>query len=135
MLGHPGLREAVAAEWSGAYGGDIATENVAITQGCNQAFCAALATLAQAGDEVIIPVPWYFNHKMWMDMQGVKAVPLQCGQGMVPEAEAAAALITPRTRAIVLVSPNNPSGAEYPADTLAAFLDPVSYTHLRAHET
>lgn len=123
VLGHPGLREAVAAEWSRAYGGEIAAENVAITQGCNQAFCAALATLAQAGDEVIIPVPWYFNHKMWMDMQGVKAVPLQCGQGMVPDPDAAAALITPRTRAIVLVSPNNPSGAEYPADTLAAFLD------------
>lgn len=121
VLGNADLREAVAAEWTRAYGGAVGPQNVAITQGCNQAFCAALATLAGAGDEVIIPVPWYFNHKMWLDMSGVRAVPLACGQGMVPEADAAAALITPRTRAIVLVTPNNPSGAEYPAETVAAF--------------
>ena len=123
VLGHGDLREAVAARWSADYGGSVAPAQVAITQGCNQAFCAAIATLAGSGDEVIIPVPWYFNHKMWLDMQGVTAVPLACGQGMVPDAEAAAALISDRTRAIVLVSPNNPSGAEYPAETLRAFFD------------
>jgi len=121
VLGNPDLRESVAAEWSRAYAADVRPANVAITQGCNQAFCAAIATLAGAGDEVIIPVPWYFNHKMWLDMAGVRAVPLPCGPDMVPEAERAAALVTPRTRAIVLVTPNNPSGAEYPAETLAAF--------------
>ena len=123
VLGHPGLRAQLAADWTRAYGGAVTSDNVAITQGCNQAFCAALATLAAKGDEVIIPVPWYFNHKMWLDMQGVKAVPLACGQGMVPDLEAAAALITDRTRAIVLVSPNNPSGAEYPAEVIRAFFD------------
>ena len=111
----------MAEEWSRAYQGEVGAQNVAITQGCNQAFCAAIATLAGAGDEVIIPVPWYFNHKMWLDLCGVRAVPLQCGQDMVPDADAAAALVTPRTRAIVLVTPNNPSGAEYPAGTMAAF--------------
>ena len=79
--------------------------------------------LAGAGDEVILPTPWYFNHKMWLDMQGVAAVPLPAGPGLIPEAEAAARLITPRTRALVLVSPNNPGGVEYPAETLAAFRD------------
>ncbi|NCU20616.1 aminotransferase, partial [Candidatus Falkowbacteria bacterium] len=87
------------------------------------AFCAVMATLAGAGDEVILPAPWYFNHKMWLDMSGVKAVPLATGPGLIPEAAAAARLIGPRTRAIVLVSPNNPGGAEYPAETLAAFRD------------
>ncbi|MFZ5750360.1 MAG: aminotransferase [Pseudomonadota bacterium] len=123
VLGLPDLRAEVAAQWSAAYGGTILPAMVAITQGCNQAFCAIMATLAGAGDEVILPTPWYFNHKMWLDMQGVRAVPLPCGPGMVPEPEAAARLVGPRTRAIVLVSPNNPTGAEYPAEVLRAFRD------------
>ena len=123
VLGMGALREEIAAQWSVAYGGAIGPAQVAITQGCNQAFCAVMATLAGAGDEVILPTPWYFNHKMWLDMQGVQAVPLATGPGLIPDANAAAALITPATRAIVLVSPNNPGGVEYPAKTLRAFRD------------
>ncbi len=123
VLGLPALRAEIALQWSAAYGGVIGAAQVAITQGCNQAFCAVMATLAGAGDEVILPTPWYFNHEMWLTMQGVKAVPVPAGAGLIPEADAAARLITGRTRAIVLVSPNNPGGAEYPAQTLAAFRD------------
>ena len=123
VLGLPALRAEIAAQWSAQYGGQVTESQTAITQGCNQAFCAVMSTLAAAGDEVILPTPWYFNHKMWLDMQGVKTVPLPAGAGLIPEAEAARALITPRTRAIVLVSPNNPGGAEYPSQTLAAFRD------------
>jgi aspartate/methionine/tyrosine aminotransferase len=123
VLGNPELRAEVAQQWSAAYGGTIRPDQVAITQGCNQAFTAALSTLAGAGDEVILPTPWYFNHKMWLDMQGITTVPLPAGPGLIPLADQAAKLITPRTRAIVLVSPNNPGGAEYPAETLRAFLD------------
>ncbi len=123
VLGMGELRAEIAAQWSVAYGGQIAADQVAITSGCNQAFTAVMATLAGAGDEVILPTPWYFNHKMWLDMQGVRTVPLATGPGLIPEVEAARRLITDRTRAIVLVSPNNPGGAEYPAGTLAAFRD------------
>jgi aspartate/methionine/tyrosine aminotransferase len=123
VLGLPALRAEVASQWSANYGGSIAPEQVAITQGCNQAFTAVMSTLAGAGDEVILPTPWYFNHKMWLDMAGVRAVPLPTGPGLIPEADRAAALITDRTRALVLVSPNNPGGAEYPAETLRAFMD------------
>ena len=123
VLGLPALREEIAAQWSAAYGGAVKADQVAITQGCNQAFTAVMATLAGAGDAVILPVPWYFNHKMWLDMQGVEAVPLPTGEGLIPDAGRAAALVGPRTRAIVLVSPNNPGGVEYPAGTLAAFRD------------
>ncbi len=123
VLGLPALRAEIADQWSTAYAGKIAKEQVAITQGCNQAFCAVMSTLAGAGDEVILPTPWYFNHKMWLDMQGVKTVPLPAGAGLIPEAEAAARLITEHTRAIVLVSPNNPGGVEYPTETLSAFRD------------
>ncbi len=123
VLGLPALRAEIASQWSAAYGGAVRASEVAITQGCNQAFCAVMATLAGAGDEVILPTPWYFNHKMWLDMQGVTTVPLPTGEGLIPDAGCAAALITPRTKAIVLVSPNNPGGVEYPAETVAAFRD------------
>jgi aspartate/methionine/tyrosine aminotransferase len=123
VLGNPALRAEIATQFSAAYGGTITPEQVAITQGCNQAFTAVMSTLAGAGDQVILPTPWYFNHKMWLDMQGVDAVPLPTGAGLIPQADDAARLITDRTRAIVLVSPNNPGGVEYPAETLAAFRD------------
>jgi aspartate/methionine/tyrosine aminotransferase len=122
VLGLPALRAAIAAQWSDAYHGDIAPADVAITSGCNQAFCAALATLARTGDSVILPTPWYFNHRMWLDMAGIATLTLPCGPGMLPDVDAAARLIRADTRAIALVSPNNPTGAEYPPDLIAAFL-------------
>jgi aspartate/methionine/tyrosine aminotransferase len=121
VLGLPALRDEIARQWSGASGGEIAPADVAITAGCNQAFCAALATLAGPGDAVLLPVPWYFNHKMWLDMAGVAAVPLPCGPGMLPDPVAGRALMNDRVKAIVLVTPNNPTGAEYPPDLVAAF--------------
>ncbi|MEL6639889.1 MAG: aminotransferase [Pseudomonadota bacterium] len=121
VLGLPALRAAVAEQWSKAYDGTISAHNVAITSGCNQAFAAAIAAICSEGDAVILPIPYYFNHRMWLDMAGVDTIPLPVGDGMVPSATDCKNLITPRTRAIALVSPNNPAGVEYPAETLAAF--------------
>ncbi|UWQ34647.1 aminotransferase [Leisingera sp. M527] len=123
VLGNDPLRRALARQISGHYQADVRAEQVGITSGCNQAFAAAIAALCGEGDEVIIPVPWYFNHKMWLDMAGVTAVPLPVGGGMLPELAAAEALISPRTRAIVLVTPNNPCGVEYPSGLVQAFFD------------
>ncbi|WP_339107021.1 aminotransferase [Thioclava sp. GXIMD4216] len=123
VLGLPELRAELASQWSAAYGGALRAEHVAITQGCNQAFAAAMATLAAPGDEVILPTPWYFNHKMWCDMASVKAVPLATGPDLLPDPEKARALITPRTRAIILITPNNPGGVEYPPALVQAFMD------------
>lgn len=123
VLGLPELRAEIASRWSESYGGEVREAQVAITSGCNQAFAAVTATLAGPGDEVLLPTPWYFNHKMWLEMSGIRAVPLPTGPGLIPQAEAAARLLTPRTRAIVLVTPNNPGGAEYPPETLRAFRD------------
>jgi aspartate/methionine/tyrosine aminotransferase len=123
VLGLPELRAEVAAQFSAAYGGQIADSKVCITSGCNQAFCAAMMSLAGEGDEVILPTPYYFNHKMWLDMMGVRTVALPSGQGLLPDPDLAQALITPQTRAIVLVTPNNPGGVEYPPELIAAFRD------------
>lgn len=123
VLGNSPLRAELAARTARLYGGTVAPAQIAITSGCNQAFAAAIAALCGEGDEVIVPVPWYFNHKMWLDMSGAVAVPLTCEGDMLPDPWDAAKLITPRTRAIVLVTPNNPTGLEYPDDLITAFYD------------
>jgi len=123
VLGLSELRAEVASQWSSAYVGQIGADEVAITSGCNQAFCATLSAIAGEGDEIILPTPWYFNHKMWLDMQGIKTVPLATGETLLPDPEAASAPITSRTRAIVLVTPNNPGGVEYPAELVRAFFE------------
>ncbi|WP_119391685.1 aminotransferase [Taklimakanibacter lacteus] len=123
ILGIPPLRQELAASLSADYRAAIQAENVAITAGCNQAFAATMMALAEAGDNVILPVPYYFNHHMWLEMLGVRPRYLTAiTQGStVPSAADAAGLIDKRTRAIVLCSPNNPTGAIYPAATIDAF--------------
>ncbi|MCC5971726.1 MAG: aminotransferase [Pararhodobacter sp.] len=123
VLGNPDLRAALAQRMSALYGGVIAEDQVAITSGCNQAFCATIASLAGPGDEVILPKPWYFNHHMWLTMQGVRTVALDTGPDLMPDPERCATLITARSKAIVLVTPNNPGGVEYPAPLMQAFAD------------
>jgi aspartate/methionine/tyrosine aminotransferase len=123
VLGLPELREELAAQWSGFYGGTVRPGQVAITAGCNQAFCAAMSTLAAPGDAVILPLPYYFNHKMWLDMSGIGTQLLPTGDDLLPDPGRAAGLITERTKAIVLVTPNNPAGVEYPPETIRAFLE------------
>ncbi|MCV2889919.1 aminotransferase [Ruegeria aquimaris] len=131
VLGNSDLRAELAAQISRHYGGAVRPEQVAITSGCNQAFAAAISAITGEGDEVILPTPWYFNHKMWLDMAGVTAVPLATGPDLLPDVDAARALITPRTRAIALVTPNNPGGVEYPAELVGAFYDLAAEHGLR----
>ena len=121
-LGLPALREAYAA-YLAVNTDHISHNNIAITAGCNQAFHVALTALAKSGDQVLLPTPWYFNHKMSLDMLGIETVPLPCApeHQLIPNASDAEKLITAKTRAIVLVTPNNPTGQEYPAATIDAF--------------
>jgi len=123
ILGIPALREALASSLSADYQARILPENIAITAGCNQAFAATMMALAEAGDNVVLPVPYYFNHHMWLEMLGIRPRYLQAikGGGTTPVAADAAPLIDERTRAIVLCSPNNPTGAIYPAGTIEEF--------------
>ncbi|CEJ13475.1 Arginine--pyruvate transaminase AruH [bacterium YEK0313] len=79
--------------------------------------------MARAGEAVLLPAPWYFNHQMTLNMLGIEARPLPClaAGGFVPDLAAAERLIDGRVRAIVLVTPNNPTGAIYPAAVIAGF--------------
>ena len=123
VLGDTALREKIAEHWSAIYGASVEPSLVAITAGCNQAFCTAVATLCAPGDAVMLPVPWYFNHKMWLDMNGLTAVPIPCGPDMLPDLEAARSAMTNKIKAIALVSPNNPSGVEYSPALIDAFYE------------
>jgi aspartate/methionine/tyrosine aminotransferase len=125
IAGDAELRAAYAAHLSELYGGTIGADRVAITAGCNQAFFVAILALARAGEQVLLPSPWYFNHKMALDMLGIEAAALPCRpeEGFVPDAEAAEPLIGPRTRAIVLVTPSNPTGAIYHPAAIASFVE------------
>ncbi|MCA3560664.1 MAG: aminotransferase [Aestuariivirga sp.] len=121
IFGIPELREAIASHFSADYRGKVAAENVCVTAGCNQAFAAAIMAIARAGDNVILPVPYFFNHTMWLGMLGVEARYVS-GIGEPDPAEAAKQ-IDERTRAIVLCTPNNPTGAIYAPETIKALFD------------
>jgi aspartate/methionine/tyrosine aminotransferase len=119
--GIPPLRRAIADELSRDYAGTVEPPDVVVTAGCNQAFSLVAAALTGPGDEVVTPLPYYFNHDMWLRMRGVRPVYLDPDAQLVPRAADAEALLTPRTRAIVLVTPGNPSGVTIPPAEIAAF--------------
>ncbi len=125
ILGDPALREAYAAHLSGLYGATVRPTETAITAGCNQAFVSVMMAVAKAGDAVLLPAPWYFNHAMTLQMLGIEARPLPCPPeaGLLPDPAEAETLIDGRTRALVLVSPNNPTGAICPPARIAALAE------------
>ena len=124
VLGLPELRLEFADHLKKFYKSNkLSSANIGITAGCNQAFAAAITSVAQADDQIILPSPWYFNHKMWLDILGIRTIVLDTGTTLIPDANEASKLITNKTRAIVLVNPNNPTGIEYPPETISQFYD------------
>jgi aspartate/methionine/tyrosine aminotransferase len=117
------LRAAFAAELRHAYRGRVQPENVVITAGCNQAFCLVTSALAEPGDEIVLALPYYFNHDMWLRLDGVVPRYSAPDDDMQPSVERTAALVTDRTRAIVLVTPGNPTGVTVPPATIRAFAE------------
>jgi aspartate/methionine/tyrosine aminotransferase len=123
ISGDAALRSAYAEDLSRAYGGLIEPADVAITAGCNMGFFVAMMLAARHGDAVVLPTPWYFNHQMTLEMLGIepRALPCRPEEGFVPTAAEAEALIDEQVRAVVLVTPNNPTGAVYPAEVIEDF--------------
>lgn len=125
ILGTPELRQGLATHMSVAYAGDVLPQDVAITAGCNQAFCSVVQAIAGQGDNIVLTSPWYFNHQMWLDMQGVEIrtiAAMKDGKSL-PDPNDLAAVCNDRTRALVLISPNNPTGAIYPPALIEQFFE------------
>jgi aspartate/methionine/tyrosine aminotransferase len=124
IRGIPALREALAGNISERYQASVNESDVLITAGCNQAFCSVVDTLCEAGDEVIVPLPCYFNHQMWLTARGVVPRYLSFNaETAMPDPAEARSLIGERTRAILLVTPNNPSGAIYSPECIEQFFE------------
>ena len=118
--GDDGLRDAYATHLSTLYDAPIAPEQTHITSGCNQAFVAAALAVAGRGEEILMMRPCYFNHESALGMLGIDIAYVDCHSenGMRPLPADIDAAIGPKTRALALVSPNNPCGTIYPADLL-----------------
>lgn len=93
---------------------------VVVTAGANMGFLNALFAILDPGDEVILPLPYYFNQEMAIRMLDGVPVCVATDVDYQLDLEAIRAAITPRTRAIVTISPNNPSGAVYSEASLRA---------------
>ncbi len=95
-----------------------AIDRLMVTAGSNMAFMNAVMAIADSGDEIILPKPYYFNHEMAVTMLGVTPRIVEPEFNMLPSLASIEEAITPKTKAVVTISPNNPSGMVFPADLL-----------------
>lgn len=119
--GFAGLRGAVAASVLGPDGAHYAPDTeLLITAGANHAYFLAVCAVTDPGDEVVLFTPGYFNHKMTLELLGrVPAqAPLRETDRWEFDPEAFTAALTPRTKAVTLVNPNNPTGTVFPRETV-----------------
>jgi aspartate/methionine/tyrosine aminotransferase len=119
--GLPSLVSAIAHKLAVENGIDVAQGGrIMVTAGANMAFMHAVLAITSPGDEVILPVPFYFNHEMAIEMAGCRVVRVPTDERYQLQLDAIEGAITDRTRAVVTISPNNPSGAVLQESTLRA---------------
>lgn len=117
--GRPELRAVLEAKLAADNGVRVRPESrVVVTAGANMGFMNAVLAVADPGDEILLQTPFYFNHEMAIRMAGCRAVTVATDDEYQLRLDAIRAAITPRTRAVVTISPNNPSGAVYPETKL-----------------
>ena len=128
-VGIPAAREAVTAECVNR-GMPMAADRVVITSGTSEGIELALTALAESGDEVLVPVPTYPLYTAVLAKIGARPVFYRTDpdRGWQPDLEHLRSLISPRARALVVIDPNNPTGATYPDETRRALLE-ISEAH------
>jgi len=117
-------REAVAAECA-SRGMPVTPDRVIITSGTSEGIELTLTALAEAGDEVLVPVPTYPLYTAVLAKIGARPVFYRTDpeHGWLPDIDQVRSLVTPATRALVVIDPNNPTGATYPEDVRRALID------------
>ena len=116
--GYPETRQAVAEGLQGETGLPFDGNHIVMTCGAAAALNVTLKTILNPGDEVIILSPFFVEYGYYIDNHGGSAVIVPTGPDFQPDLEAIGSAVTGRTRAIIINSPNNPSGAVYSADLL-----------------
>jgi alanine-synthesizing transaminase len=113
-------REAVVMQQQERGVRDVTADDVFLGNGCSELIVNALRALLNPGDEVLIPSPDYPLWTAATNLAGGTTVHYPCPRelGFVPDVEAVRKLVTPRTRALVVINPNNPTGAVYPKAVL-----------------
>ena len=121
VMGYPPLQDAIRHKLAQENGLALGSDSLLmVTAGSNMAFLNCVMAVGDPGDEFILPMPFYFNQEMAIRMCGCVPVPVPTYADWSLDVEALAAAITPRTRAIITVSPNNPTGAVYAEADLTA---------------
>jgi alanine-synthesizing transaminase len=117
-------RRAVAAEWTGR-GMPMTPDRVVITSGTSEGIELALGALADAGDEVLVPTPTYPLYTAVLAKLGARAAFYRTdpARGWEPDVDDVKRRLTPATRAIVVIDPNNPTGAVYSETTRRALIE------------
>jgi aspartate/methionine/tyrosine aminotransferase len=124
-LGILPLREAIAAWYDRRYGVAVSPEQVIVTSGTSAGLCLLMAALLDPGDEILLSDPRYACYPNFVTAFGGRAVsfPIEPADGFRYDAERARGAITPRTRALLVNSPGNPTGAIQPREGLAALAE------------
>lgn len=121
--GIPAFKKAVIKYTEQNYGRTVAPQNVVVTSGAKQAIFNALFAILDPGDEVILLAPYWVSYPEMVKMcRGVAVVVTPEAGTLVPALEQVERAVTPRTRAIIVNSPNNPSGMVYSRDLVAALV-------------
>ena len=123
--GYPDLKKAIAAKLKNENGLDYLPSQILCSNGAKQSVCNAIMALVNPGDEVIIPAPYWVSYpQMVLLAEGTPvAIPTTIEQDFKVTPEQLEQAITPRTRAIILCSPSNPTGSVYSAAELEALKD------------
>ena len=123
--GYPEVRKAVADSLNARFGTAYDENNIIMTVGAAGGLCVTMTTLLNPGDEVICISPYFFEYNNYITTPGGKVVvvPASESEGFVPDVDAIAKAVTPKTKAIILNNPNNPTGVVYPAELLKKLSD------------
>ncbi|NDJ19141.1 pyridoxal phosphate-dependent aminotransferase [Myxacorys almedinensis] len=107
------LRSRIAQKLQTENGMDVSAQNIVVTAGSNMGFLNAILAITDPGDDVILQAPYYFNHEMAIAIASCRAIVVPTDEHHQLQCDRIRQAITEKTRAIVTISPNNPTGAVY----------------------